>query len=62
MGLKTNIYVDGVNLFYGCLRKPPYRWLDLHSLFQKLLPRNEIHRLRYFTALVTPHGSPHLSL
>ena len=54
MRLKTNIYVDGFNLFYGCLRKTPYRWLDLSSLFQKLLPKNQIHRIRYFTALVTP--------
>ncbi len=56
MSLKTNIYVDGFNLFYGCLRKTPYRWLDLLALFQKLLPRNEIHRIRYFTALVTPRA------
>jgi uncharacterized LabA/DUF88 family protein len=56
MSLKINIYVDGFNLFYGCLRKTPYRWLDLFLLFQKLLPKNEIHRIRYFTALVTPRA------
>ncbi len=54
MALKTNVYVDAFNLYYGCLRKTPYRWLNLAELCAKILPRNEIHRIRYFTALVTP--------
>ena len=54
MALKTNIYVDAFNLYYGCLRKTPYRWLNLAELCAKILPKNEIHRIRYFTALVTP--------
>lgn len=27
----TNVYVDGMNLFYGCLKRTPYKWLDLHD-------------------------------
>jgi hypothetical protein len=38
----TNVYIDGFNLFYGALRKTPYRWLDLQKLCQLLLPRNTI--------------------
>jgi uncharacterized LabA/DUF88 family protein len=57
MPLKTNIYIDGFNLYYGCLRKTSYRWLDLAAFCQKLLPHNYIHRIRYFTALVTPRIS-----
>jgi uncharacterized LabA/DUF88 family protein len=57
MALKTNIYIDGFNLYYGCLRKSPHRWLDLASFCKKLLPHNQIHRIRYFTALVTPRPS-----
>jgi uncharacterized LabA/DUF88 family protein len=54
MALKTNVYIDGFNLYYGCVRHTPYRWLDLSALCGALLPKNTIHRIRYFTALVTP--------
>lgn len=37
--LKTRIYVDGYNLYYGCLRNTPYKWLDLKRLFtEQILP------------------------
>ena len=50
--MATNIYVDGFNLYYGCLRRTPYRWLDLDRLCALLLPAHTIHRIRYFTALI----------
>ena len=50
--MKTNVYVDGFNLYYRCLRNTPYKWLDIHKLCQLILPKNSIHRIRYFTALV----------
>jgi len=49
---RTNVYVDGFNLYYGCLKGTPYRWLDLWTLCKRLLPRDRIGRIRYFTALV----------
>jgi 6-hydroxy-3-succinoylpyridine 3-monooxygenase len=27
--MATTVYVDAFNLYYGCLRGTPYRWLDL---------------------------------
>lgn len=51
---KTNVYIDGFNLYYGCLKGTPYRWLDLDALCAKLLPKSTINRIRYFTALVEP--------
>jgi uncharacterized LabA/DUF88 family protein len=57
MALKTNVYIDGFNLYYGCVRNTPHRWLDLSALCTKLLPKNKINRIRYFTALVTPRPS-----
>jgi NYN domain len=48
----TNVYIDGFNLYYGCLRGSPYKWLDLGKLCAMLLPGNEIHRIRYFTARI----------
>jgi hypothetical protein len=55
----VNVYVDGFNLFYGALRGSPHRWLDLGALCSALLPNDEIHRIRYFTARVTSRpGDP----
>ncbi len=51
--LRTNIYVDGFNLYYGALRKTPYRWVNLEALFRFLLPKNTIQEIKYFTALVS---------
>ncbi len=53
--MKANVYVDGFNLYYGALknRGPGRKWLDLHALCQRLLPNDQIHRIRYFTALVS---------
>ena len=55
--IKTNLYIDGFNLYYGALKDTPYKWLDLAALSRRLLPKNEIHRIRYFTALVQSRDS-----
>jgi len=37
--LRTRIYIDGYNFYYGCLRGTPHKWLDLLPLFVKhILP------------------------
>lgn len=50
--MRTNVYVDGFNLYYGCLKGTPYRWLDVAALCARLLPKDEINRIRYFTARI----------
>ena len=50
MRLKTNIYVDGFNLYYRALKDTPFRWLDLRKLAETLFPRDTIKRVCYFTA------------
>jgi uncharacterized LabA/DUF88 family protein len=53
--MRTNVYVDGYNLYYGCLRGSPYKWLDLRALCGNVLdPIHVIDRIRYFTALTKP--------
>lgn len=52
--MKTNVYVDAFNLYYGSLRGTPYKWLDLSKLSAVMLPRDAIHHIKYFTALVEP--------
>lgn len=49
---KTIVYVDGFNLYYGCLKRTAYRWLDLGAFAQKMLPRDQIIGIKYFTAKV----------
>lgn len=37
--MKTRVYIDGYNLYYGYLKRTPYKWLDLTTLFIKhILP------------------------
>jgi len=52
--MKTNIYIDGFNLYYGCVKGTPYKWLDVAKMCHLLLPKDNIQRIKYFTALVTP--------
>jgi hypothetical protein len=55
--VKTNAYIDGFNLYYGCYKHDPhtqrFTWLDLRALCQALLPNDHIHRIHYFTAMVS---------
>lgn len=51
--LKTNVYIDGFNLYFGCIKNTPYRWLNLYKLCSLLLPKHQINKIKYFTALVS---------
>lgn len=56
--MKTRIYIDGYNLYYGRLKGTPYKWLDLDVLFSKFVlpsssPHSEINvidGIKFFTA------------
>jgi uncharacterized LabA/DUF88 family protein len=53
--MKTMVYVDAFNLYYGAVKETSYKWLDLQALCQIMLfPDNEIVGFKYFTALVQP--------
>lgn len=56
--MKTNVYVDGFNLYYRAVRGTPYKWLDLGALSRQLVPRQVINRIRYFTARVDGRDDP----
>jgi len=55
--MKTIVYIDGFNLYYGAVKGTPYKWLDVLALCRFLLPKNQIVQIKYFTALVSarPH-------
>lgn len=52
--MRTVVYVDGYNLYYGLLRKTTLKWLDLFALFRDhvLDPEVELIQVRYYTAPV----------
>ncbi len=61
--MKTTIYIDGYNLYYGVLRNTPYKWLDVVKLFSKIAhaqnPDSEIIKVKFFTAPVKIKLSNH---
>jgi hypothetical protein len=50
--MRTNVYVDGFNFYYGLVkRRPADKWVDFVSLSNALLLRGQVlGRIRYFTA------------
>ena len=56
--LRTRVYIDGYNFYYGCLKRTPFKWLDPKSLFTQILQASQPgHRfdfaepsVKYFTA------------
>jgi uncharacterized LabA/DUF88 family protein len=50
--MRTILYIDGFNLYYGALRGTPLRWLNLLELASREFRRNRIVAVRYFSAAV----------
>lgn len=51
--MKTSVYIDGFNLYYGALKNSPYKWLDPLALCRAIIPSNDVASIKYFTAKVT---------
>ncbi len=49
----TVVYIDGFNLYYGAVKNTNYKWLDLEALCRRLLPKDDITKIRYFTARIS---------
>lgn len=49
----TIVYIDGFNFYYGAVKDTPYKWLDFEALCRRLLPKDQINKIRYFTARVS---------
>jgi len=62
--LRTIAYIDGFNLYFGCLTRARHcKWLDLQKLALRLIkehdPNSNIVRVKYFTAPIKAGLSPH---
>lgn len=59
--MRTWVYVDGFNLYYGAVKRTPYKWLNLVELARRVLPPGHtVGRLKYFTAHVSGAADPGL--
>ena len=57
--MRTSIYIDGFNFYYGAVKDTPYKWLNFKSLFATLLSdKHQIVEIKYFTALVSGLKDP----
>ena len=59
MSFRTNVYIDGFNFYYGCLKgKNHLKWLNFIQLSKLILGTNPnfsnsaINKVYFFTALV----------
>lgn len=61
--MKTVCYVDGFNLYYGCLKATSYKWLDLYKLFARIVHENnpnvELLQIKFFTAPIKTKLASH---
>jgi hypothetical protein len=55
--VRTYVYVDGFNFYFGCVKGTPYKWLNILKLCDTLLPRNQVLCIKYFTAKVSARPS-----
>jgi hypothetical protein len=51
--MKTFAYIDGFNLYHGCVKYSHCKWLNLRALAENMLPGHEIDTIKYFTAKVS---------
>lgn len=57
--MRTRVYVDGFNLYYGAVKGTPLKWLNLVDLTRRLIPPGHtIDKLKYFTARVSGARDP----
>ena len=62
--MKTIVYVDGFNLYYGRLKLTPFKWLDIFKLFSEQIiavqcPEAQVTKLKYFTADIKSNFASH---
>ena len=56
--MKTLVYVDGFNLYFGALRSTPYKWLDVwEAVRMHLASHHRIVGLKYYTARMQPRAN-----
>ena len=54
------MYVDGLNLYYGMMKRSPRgrKWLDFETLARRLFPNEDIAEIHYFTTRIKELDDP----
>jgi hypothetical protein len=57
--MRTVVYIDGYNLYYGLVRRTNLKWLDLVALFRDhvLDSSAQLVEVRYYTASILARRS-----
>jgi hypothetical protein len=55
--LRTTLYVDGFNLYYGAAKHTRLKWVNVVALAEAVVPGLKITKTRYFTAMVKSDAS-----
>lgn len=54
--MRTIVYIDGYNFYFGVLKNTPYKWLDIASLVKHIChvqnPKMNVVAVKFFTAPV----------
>ena len=56
--MRTNVYVDGFNLYHGCLQFSLYEWLNLRKLSENMLSGHQVNKIKFFTAKISAWSDP----
>lgn len=57
--MRTYVYIDGFNFYYGAVKDTQFKWLDFKKLLQHLLDlKHQIIAIKYFTAMVSGKIDP----
>lgn len=61
--IRTRVYIDGFNFYYGAVKGTPFRWLNPLLLTRHLIhPACVIDKIKYFTARVSGAADPNAPL
>ncbi len=53
LSLRTNVYIDGFNFYYGAVKGTQHKWLNPRRLAEVMLDqRHDVRAIKYFTAKV----------
>lgn len=52
--VRTTVYIDGFNFYYGASKRWGCKWVDLRSMVESLLPNNHVNSIKLYTALLSP--------
>ncbi len=58
MPVRSAVYIDGFNLYYGAVKDTRFKWLNLQKYFEMVRSDDDIQIIHYFTALI---DGPHLA-